>query len=179
MIDGPGAHRLCALVAGNAHQAAERLQQRVVARRALQRTFGAEGGQIAIDQLRLVLTKRRGIELIALDQPGPHVLHHDVGVLEDVAPQRLALGIVLQVQRRRILVAVDGLKHAGGAVQERRTPVARVVAALRIFDLDHGGAEFGQHQSGDRRGDAVAQFDDDDIFERQFHGAQRSCQRAR
>src|SRR5207302_6662918 len=61
-----------------------------------------------------------------------------------------------------------GVEDRGGAVEERRTPAARVVA-LRALDLEHVGAEHRQHGSRIGTGDVARQFHDLDAVERQ-HG---------
>ena len=48
---------------------------------------------------------------------------------------------------------------------------AERIAALRVLDLDHFGAEIGQHHAGERRGDHRAELDDADALEHLGHRA--------
>ncbi len=130
----PGTDRLLARMAGHAHQAAERLKQRIIARCILHRPGRAECRYVAIDQRRLLRTQRIRIETIAFDETGAHVLQHHIGLLEDVAAQGFDLRGVLQIRSDGKLVAVDRLEGAGRPMQERRSPVSRIIAAAGIFD---------------------------------------------
>ena len=56
-----------------------------------------------------------------------------------------AAGGVGQVDRAATLAAIDRQVVGRLAARERRPPGARLVAALRALDLDHVGAEVGQH----------------------------------
>ena len=46
-----------------------------------------------------------------------------------------------------------------GAFDERRTPTARIVARSLALDLDHVGAEIGQHLSGPGTGEDAGKFE--------------------
>ena len=60
---------------------------------------------------------------------------------------RAALG-VLEIERDALLVAVDAQEIRALAVDERRSPGARVVAAARMLDLDDPRAHVGeQHRA--------------------------------
>ena len=154
------AHRLAAVDAGHAHDAAMRLHQRVVARPLAQRPGAAIGAEIAIDQRGLFGAQRRRAEAELVDRAGPHVLDHDVGVLEDERFQPLDRDVVAQVEREPALVVIEHVEQRRGAVRERRPPVARVVALAGAFDLDDVGAEIGEDRGCVRAGDAVAELDD-------------------
>ena len=69
---------------------------------------------------------------------------------------------VLQVQRQALLVAVEGLEEMAVAVgKEMRSDRAAHIAALgRILDLDHLGAEVGQHHAAERAGTVLLDGDD-------------------
>ncbi len=52
---------------------------------------------------------------------------------------------------------------------EAAAEVAKRIAALRVFDLDHFGAEIGQHHAGERSGDHRSQLDHPDALEHLCH----------
>ena len=59
------------------------------------------------------------------------------------------------------LAAVDRVKAGRRPLGKRRAPAAAGVAALRVLDLDHLGAQFAEDHPGIGRGDRVADLDDD------------------
>ena len=64
----------------------------------------------------------------------------------------------LEVEHDRLLVAVDrAVQHRG--VAGVQPPVAQFVAGDRPLDLDHLGAEVGEHAACGRGGDVVAEFE--------------------
>jgi hypothetical protein len=89
------------------------------------------------------------------------VFHQDVALRDQLPRDRLALRL-RDVERDRALVAVDpdeigallGARHGG------RRETARVVAAARLFDLDHVGAKVGQHLRAGRPGQNARQIED-------------------
>ncbi|AHV91257.1 fumarylacetoacetate (FAA) hydrolase family protein [Bordetella holmesii ATCC 51541] len=129
------AHRGSAGFAGGAHDAAECLHQRVVARMLPQRPGTSERTHIAIDQGRLECQQRRATQAQRVDLTGPQILQHDVGALGDEAPQGVGLLRVTQVADDGLLVAVERLKQRRGAFLEGRAPGARGIAiGLNYFD---------------------------------------------
>ena len=109
--------------------------------------------------------ERRGVEAELVHLAGPQVLQHDVGLRSMKSSSARALRRVAQLAHHRALVAVDRLERGRRAVEERRPPLARVVAG-GLLDLDHLGAEVAEDLPGDGRGDAVAELHDDDAGER-------------
>ena len=89
------------------------------------------------------------IEAEALDRPGRHVLDHDVGLLDhlldDLEPLRR-----FQVDRYRLLVDVELVEVPRVVVGLARAQPAAGIAPPRILDLDHLGAEPGQHLGAGR-----------------------------
>ena len=138
-------------MAGDAHQAAHRLQDRVVAGARRVRPGLAEAGHRAIDDAGVDGLDRFIIQPVALEIADLVVLHHHVAGFGELADD------VLPFRRRdidgdRFLVAVGAeiervvvVRLALGIVQVRRAEGAGVVAAAGAFDLDHFGAEIGQH----------------------------------
>jgi hypothetical protein len=122
---------------GDAHQPAERLDERVVARQVAPALL-AEARDLAVDDARVALCGLLVAEPEALQGAGLEVRHDDVGTFAEPARQ-LVVAAVAQVERQRALVAVGGVvvgRPAGGV--ERRAPGAGVVARWRL-DLDDLG----------------------------------------
>ena len=96
---------------------------------------------------------------------GLEVFGQHVGAFEQ-AQQDLAAGGLADVERDRLLVAVDADEVAGvRLVAERRAPVAHLVA-LRRLDLDHLGAVVGQDHRAVGTAEHAGQVDDLDAGER-------------
>jgi len=73
---------------------------------------------------------------------------------------------VLQVKGEAALPAVDGEKIRAFAADKWRAPSARVVALLRLLDLDDVGAGIGQGLRAVRPGQDPGEVDDLDAGER-------------
>jgi hypothetical protein len=127
--------------AGYAHDASPRLDQKVIPWTVLilPRT---EAGYGTVDNIRVQLLERLVAEAKPLQSPAAHVLDEHVG-LRPEAPYPLEALRVLEIHAYRALVAVDGEEIGRLAAGEGRSPVAGVVAALRVLDLDHVGTEIG------------------------------------
>ncbi|MCY1430815.1 hypothetical protein D9M71_467710 [compost metagenome] len=92
-----------------------------------------------------------------LQHAGAEVLDQDVRVGQQLL-QDLAAFRVLEVEGQRALVArLHEPPQRRAFVQ--LAPFAQRVAAVRRFDLDHLGAEFGADARGERAGDQGAEFD--------------------
>ena len=86
------------LFAGDTHDAAEGLHQRIVARPIDERTLGAEGRQVAIDEPRILATQTC-IKTELAYEAWPHVLQHNVGLFDQETLQDCALLVVLEIDR--------------------------------------------------------------------------------
>ena len=155
--------------AGQRHHRAVGLRQRIEARRIAHRPLVAERADRAIDQPRIDRLHRRRPDAHLLDDAGPQVLDQDVGIAREPL-QLLDVGGVLDVDRDRTLVAVGRVKHHRGVVDERRAPHPRVVAAVRLLDLDDVGADVGQDRAGQRTRQRLSDLDHLDARERSGHG---------
>ena len=102
---------------------------------------------------------------------GAEIFGHHVGGRDQLQHDLAARGR-LQIDREAFLVAVVGRKEARAG----RRQVARVVAVERL-DLDHFGAEIGEHQAAGRPHHHVHEFDDAHAVERQFLLAHRQSPR--
>ncbi len=94
-----------------------------------------------------------GPEPEALERAGAEVLDEHVG-LGDQAQEHLAVGVGLQIERDRPLVAVDELPPQAAAVAwVAPGHVAQRVTAVGSFDLDDVGAEVGEVAGAVRAGE--------------------------
>ncbi len=151
----PHAHRaaagLAVRVPGDAHHAAHGLDHEVVTGTLGVGAVLAETGDRAVNQARVDGFEARVIEAVLLQAADLEVLHQHIALCGHFEDQRLAFGL-RHVKRDGALVAVAGGEVGGlkrvvslGILEERRPPVARVVARAGALDLDHIGAQVGQH----------------------------------
>ena len=154
---------------GQAHQAAEALDQEVVAGARRVRSVLAETGDRAIHEARIDDLQRCVVEAVAREPALLEVLQHDVALAGQIAQQLPAVRL-RHVYRDRTLVAVRAQEICGNVgvvavrvLEERRTPVAGVVALARTLDLDDVGAEVGKDLAGPRAGQNPRQVAPPDI----------------
>ena len=158
--------------AGQAHQPGLGLDDLVEAGSRPVGTAGAEAGDRQRDQAGVVLAQGGGVQAEPGEQAGPVVLDEHVGLGAQRA-QPVGTRGVLEVQPHRPLAAVGGeevrrlggrpLRRAVGRLDERQ-PAAAVVAGGRL-DLQHVGADVGEHHRGVGPGERAAQVDDPDACE--------------
>jgi hypothetical protein len=99
---------------------------------------------------------------VPLHNAGPQVLDHRVRPIEDKSLQAFGFLGLAEIDRDAALASVQRVIGRSCAVPERRAPATRVIAAVRIFDLDHLGAELGEDEPRIGRGYAVPYLDDRD-----------------
>ena len=162
----PGARRLGARQAGDAHQAAHPLGDLVDAAPVGVRAVLAEAGDRSVDQARVPGVHGVEVEAQAVLDRGAHVLDQHVGGV-DQAHQHVAALRRLQVQGQRPLVAVQVLEV--GAVPAVRGQARRRQAGRRLHPDDVGApvgelADAGGARACDR------QVDDADVVERKMRG---------
>jgi hypothetical protein len=126
---------------GDAHHAAHGLNHQVVAGALGVRSVLAKAGDGAVDQLRVERAQARMVQPVSLQAADLEVLHQHIALQHHLAHQGLTIR-VRQVERDGALVAVGARKVAGligivplRVLQERRPPVARVVAHAGTLDL--------------------------------------------
>ena len=111
------------------------------------------------------LLDRLVVEPEALDRAGRHVLGRDVGLLQhlldDLEPPRR-----LQVDRQRLLVDVELVEIPGVVIGLAGPQPAAGIAAPRVLDLDHLGAEPGQHLGAGRARLELGEIDDLDALQK-------------
>ena len=149
---------------GDAHQAADRLDERVVPRQ-VGTALLAEAGDLAVDDAPVPFRDLLVADAEPLQGAGAEVRDDDVRALAQARRHRCVRRL-LEVERDRALVAVRRVvvgRPAGGV--GGRLPAARVVAARRL-DLDHVRAEVAERHRDERPGEDARQVDDDDVVER-------------
>src|SRR5439155_2120927 len=113
-------------------QAGARLHQRVVAGLVAQRPGRAERTDVAVDEARVERPQRLGAEAEPLRAAWAQALDEDVPALDETEQDSLPARL-LDVERERALGRVRRQEHHALAVPERRSPAARLVAALGML----------------------------------------------
>jgi hypothetical protein len=123
----------------------------------------------------VVARKRRVIEAVAREIADLEVLHQHVALHRERTREGAPLG-PRDVERQRFLSAVAGEVVRGvGRVaalpilQERRPPVASVVALAGTLDLDHLRAQVGEELRGPGPGQHTCEVEDADTVEDSGH----------
>ena len=173
-------HRPLIVVAVEPHDAGARLRQKVLTGPLDPRALVAVAGDRGIDDAGIDRPDRGVVEPEALDDAGPEILQHDVG-LADQLSERGEVGRVLEVEREAFLGAVDGVEDGRipADLGVAQIDLATEVAAVGPLDLDDAGAEVLQAQRGVGSGEELAEVDDDQSGQRGFligrHGDSQSC----
>ena len=156
--------------AGQRHHRAKSLRQRIKAGRIAHRSLVAERPDRAIDQPRIDRSHHVGTDADLLDNAGPEILDHHIGIAYQKL-QPLDIGLGFDVDGDRPLVAIGGVEHQRGIVDEGRSPHPRIVAAIGLLDLDHVGAHVGEDGAGQRACERLAHLDHLDACKRSRHGS--------
>ena len=157
-------HRVPVGLAGDAHDPRRRLHQRVVARLGGERPVAPEGADRRVDEPRVARPERLRPEAEPLGRAGAQALHRHVRAVGE-PQQRLEPLRRLQVERERALARVRGEEHDAAALEEPRAPVARLVAAAGMLDLDDVGAQRAEDLGGGRPGERARQVEHADAGE--------------
>ena len=112
---------------------------------------------------------RKKREAEAVEAARPEVLQQDVGATCELL-RELEVLVVLEVERDRALVAINGKVIGRFAVDEGRPPGAGVVALARQLDLDHVGAHVAQHHRAIGAGHDAREIDDANAAQGQRSG---------
>ena len=159
-------------LAGHAHQAAQRLRDRIVSRSRCVGTGLAVTGHRAIDQPRIDRGKCHVVEAVAGKVAHLEVLDQHVGAGREFAHQCLAIGVG-EIDRDQTLAAIGAQEIralagfvAGGVAQVGRPPGTRVVATAGTLHLDHIRAEIREDPARRRAGENPCQVKDPDTGER-------------
>ncbi len=171
-----GPNRRAVGLAGDAHGAARGLRDHIEGEVLLVRAPFAEALDLAIDDAGVDGADRVIAKADALDRAGRHVFDHDIGSPRHVLDQRQA-AFGFEVDSDRLLVGVE-LKEII-RIRAARRPGKRGaagLAALRVLDLDHLGAEPGQCLGRGRAGLELGQvehLDPGEAFERRARSIHR------
>src|SRR3954465_986353 len=160
---GAGDDRWPVLESGRAHRAAGRLGDVLVRLGVLERA-GAEALQRRVDQPRVELVEVLPGEAEAIHHAGAEVLHDDVGLVDQLAEDLLAL-VRLHVEGERPLVAVQHREVERVHVGQVAQLAAGDVPAAGLLDLDDVGSHPGQELRADRAGLHVRHVKDADTLE--------------
>jgi len=97
---------------------------------------------------------------------GPEVLNHDVGADEQLADADEVFGS-LEICRIRLLVAIDGVKERGVAVEREIGDIelAAEIARTGALDLDDASAKVGHTQAGGGAGEELREVDNEQTGE--------------
>ena len=160
---GPGARGRAAGVAGGAEGAAGGLADGVEGLVLAIRPVRPEAFDAGQHDARVDLGEFVVAQTEALQGVGGEVLGDDVGVLEQVEEDGLALG-VFQVEGDRPLVGVEQEEVVGVDAGPARPGAAAGVAALGLLDLDDLGAEVGEDLGRGGAGFELGEVEDADVL---------------
>ena len=152
-------------LAGDRHDPAEGLHERLVAGAVLARPRAPEGRDRAVHEPGVQRGERVVAEPERFHGAGPEILDEDVGARDEALEGLDALGL-LEIERDVALVAVDDEEGRGLPVLVGR-PRARLVAAPGVLHLDDVGAEVGEEHGAEGTGQDTGAIDDTDAFEGQ------------
>ncbi|PAV92739.1 hypothetical protein WR25_05610 [Diploscapter pachys] len=137
-------------LAGDAHQPAERLNDEVIARLGGARPGLAEAGDRTIDQAGVQRAQAGMVEAVFRQRPRLVILDQHIALRHHRADQRLSF-CGGDVDRDRLFAAVGRLEIRGFACRRAigvrhpgRSPLARIIPAAGMFDLDDLRAQIRQ-----------------------------------
>ena len=103
--------------------------------------------------------ERLGIEPDRARNVGSQIVHERIGALgERVQP--FHPGRRFEIERDRVLAAIEFMKRERIVVEERLAHPTAVVAAVGLLDFDDGRAEVGEDGAGVRPGQDLTDLDD-------------------
>ena len=171
---GRGAQRLADRRAGQAHQPAHRLPQRVEGRAVAIRAVLPEPGHRTQDDVGLQLAQPVVAEAHLFHDAGPEILQHDVGGRHQGGENLLA-ALGAHVEAQALLAAVVD-REIDALAAHHRLRFARLLAA-QFLDLDDLGAEVGQDHPAARPRLISRQFQNPDAVECSAHRNAPSARR--
>ena len=171
----PGPDRGTPRLSSDRHNTTHRLHDDVERWPVLIRARLPKAGGAGHDQTFVAFRQRFVTESEPRHRPRREVLHHDVGLFDQLQ-EDLPPFVLAQVHHDRFLAAVDA--------EEVRAPAVLVwpgrprdVAERRALDLDYLGAEVAEHHRGVWPGEDPGEVEDGDAFEWSCHS--RSLQEHR
>ncbi len=163
---GGGAERLADRRAGQAHQPAHRLAERVEGGALAIGAVLAEAGDRGQDDVRLQLAQPVVAEPHLRHRPGTEVFEHDIGARHQRGEDLLAARGP-QVEAEALLAAVVD-REIDALAAHQRLRLARLLAA-QLLDLDDLGAEVGEDHAAARAGLVPRQLEDPNAVQRSAH----------
>ena len=137
----------------------------------------AEARHGAIDQPWKFFLERLEAKSKLFHRAAAIIFDQHIGTREQ-SFQDLAVAVRLQIQSDGFLAAIDAHEIAGLGFAcrcfHKRTDMAAVVAANRLFDLDNSGPQLVEHQRGVWSGKHACQIDDKDAVKRSAHDFNRA-----
>ena len=156
------AQRLLAGIAAERVEPAEGGDRRGVTAQLAQRALLAAPGHREHHEVRPALAQRLVAEAVTIEHARREVLDRHVAVRGEVE-QQVAPGVGGEVDAEAELAAVDVVEHrlllGVRCVLHDRRGLPHVVEALARLDLDHLGAEEGEHLAGDGPGPDPAEVE--------------------
>ena len=137
------------------------MRDRLVALEVAIGAVGAEALDRRVNEARVDFRERLIAEPEPVERARPEILQEHIGLGDDLSEQPLAV-IGLQVEGQAALVGVEQQKEQAVAVLDVAHVAARDVAALRLLELDHIGAEKRQDLRTSRPRLVVRHVDDAD-----------------
>ena len=138
----------------------------------------AEAGERAMDEAGVARAQGRRVHAEPARGARPEALHDDVGARGERVDDRGGARRP-QVERQALLAEVERPVVDALARDERRERAQRIAAA-RVLDLDHLGAELGQREGAHRARQQAREVEDGEAVERQrghgVGGARRTGQ---
>ena len=162
-----------ATFARQAHDAAHRLEHRVVSLAGRIRAGHAEARTRKIDQARIAGRDRVAVQPVLGQGAHRKILHHHIASLGQPADQRLASGLA-EVHGDGLLAAVEGQvigRFRPLLALHLRFEPPGFIARAGLFDLDHGGAQLRQDHRGERASQHPRQIQDGHAIQRPHRAA--------
>ena len=126
--------------AGDAHRPAHRLRDRLVALEPAIRAIAAEALDRRVDEARVEVAQHVPAQPEPVHRARPEIFQQHIGLLDDLLEQPLPL-LGLEVERQAPLVGVEQQEKEAVGALDVGVHGSRHIAALRLFELDHVGAE--------------------------------------
>ena len=171
LVGGSAGQRLRgrAGLAARHHDSRARLAEKIERRIAALGALGTVTRRRRVDEHLVVLLECPVIEAQPIGDALAEVLHEDVGLRDELVDD-LFRPVLLQIEGDALLVAIRRLEVGVGHVRDVQTrhdeDTAAGIAADALFDLDHFGAEVGEHLGAVGASNGQAEVEDRDALER-------------
>src|SRR5262249_8440763 len=155
--------------ASQIHDSGHALRHQVIARAFRVRSVLSKSGHRAVDQAGAFRCQTFVVESEFRQPSDLEVLDQDIGARSELAHDAPTL-IAFEVHFDGAFAAISGMKIGRPdmvtirAFDKRRTPAAGIVARALTLNLDHVGAEIGQHLPGPGTGKNTGKFKNSEAF---------------